>query len=147
MTLRRDFLAFTAGAVAVLPLAARAKTEADQYSASENGPHPDAALIAVCEEYLRIEREFEAYYDTLPGDMEADDRGWEILEPIPALEEQIVALRATTPEGHLARARCVAFTYLPANPVCQDDPEAAREDRFRAAMIRDLVHMERGGEA
>jgi hypothetical protein len=111
-------------------------------------PHPDAALIVACEEYLRIKREFSAYYDSLHGiDMEAGDPAFAILDPIPALVEQIVAARATTPDGHLARARCMAFTYLPHHRACQDDPEAAAEDRFHAAMLRDLARAERGTPA
>ncbi len=116
-------------------------------AANPAASHPDAALLAACNEYLRIEREFDAYYDTLPGDMLGDDAGWAILAPIRGLTEQIVALRATTPEGHLARACCMAFTYLPHHRACQDDPEAAAEDRFHAAMLRDLARAERGAVA
>ena len=61
MTVRRDFLAFTAGAVVartVLPLAARA----------EPGAHPDAALIAACELHpARL-----AAYNVNPDDMLGD---------------------------------------------------------------------------
>ncbi len=49
MTLRRDFLGFTAGAVAartVLPIAARAETPPFVHAMSP--AHPDAALIAAC---------------------------------------------------------------------------------------------------
>ena len=106
--------------------------------------HPDAGLIAACTEYLLIQRAFEAYYDTLPGDIEDGDPGIAILSQAPALVEAIVATRAITPEGHLARARCMSFFYLPAHPACRDNPEAAMEDRFEAALLRDLVAMERG---
>jgi hypothetical protein len=110
--------------------------------------HPDAILIAACNEYLRIEREFSAYYDSLHGvDMEAGDPAFAILDPIPALVEQIVAIRATTADGHLARARCMAFTYLPHHRACQDDPNQAAEGRFHAAMLRDLTQAERGTPA
>ena len=106
--------------------------------------HPDADLLAACNEFLRIQREFEAYYDTLSEDMEEGDPGLTILNPVPGLVERIVALRATTADGHLARARCRAFPCLPQARACQDDPEAATEDRFTAAELRDLVAMERG---
>ena len=51
MTLRRDFLSMTAGAVAartVLPMAARAKANV---RTSDNRPHPDTELIRVCTEH------------------------------------------------------------------------------------------------
>ena len=108
---------------------------------------PDADLIAACDRFLAIQREFEAYYDTLPGDMEDDDPAWAMLDPLPELEGQIVTLRAVTAEGHFARARCAAFSYLPHHPSCQDSPDAPRETRFKAAGLRDLVHAERGGRA
>lgn len=136
MTLRRDFMAMTAGAVAartVLPMAAKA-----------GEPHPDAALIAACNEYLRIQQAFEAAFVALPGDMDDDDPAWSLLDPLPAFEEQIVAHRATTSEGHFARSLCVAFTYLPTHPSCQDNPLDPREDRFEAAGMRDMVRLVRG---
>ena len=104
--------------------------------------NPDAELIAACNEFLRIQRAFEAACDALPGDMADDDPAWEMLDPASGLEEKIVSLRAQTADGYLARARCEAFFYRPAHRACQDDPEAAREDRFRAACLRDLVQME-----
>ncbi len=105
---------------------------------------PDAELLTACGEFLRLQREFEAYCTGLPGDMEDDDPAWAMLDPLPGLVEQIVTLRATTAEGHLARARCRAFPWLPQARACQDDPEAAAEDRFMAAELRDLVAMECG---
>ena len=109
--------------------------------------HPDAELIAACVEYLRIQRALSAYCANAgEKDIEPDDPGLAMWKPIPALIEQIVAFRATTAEGHLARARCMAFPYLPGHPACHDDPEAAPEDRFEAAQLRDLVAMERGTE-
>ena len=109
-------------------------------------PHPDADLIAACTEFLRIQRAWDAYAQANPGDIEADDPNVVMLEPLPALVEQIVALRATKAEGHLARARCMAFPYLPGHSACHENPKAAEEDRFEAAQLRDLVAMERGTE-
>ena len=107
--------------------------------------HPDAKLIAVCAEHRRIHWAFEAYYDTLPdGNIDDDDPAWAMLDPVDALVEQIVALRATTAEGHLARGRALAFHYLPHHPSLQDDPDGAFSDRAQAAALRDLVSIERG---
>ena len=61
MTLRRDFLGFTAGAVAartVLPLAARAETPPFVHAMSPD--HPDAKLIAAC---MAFEEADKALYD------------------------------------------------------------------------------------
>ena len=108
--------------------------------------HPDAELIAACTEYLHIQRAFEAYYEALPGDRERDDAcGSAMLDPLDSLVERIVAARAVTAEGHMARAQCAAFHWIPGARVCQDDPDGASEDRFIAAGLRDLVAMERGG--
>jgi hypothetical protein len=108
-------------------------------------PSPDAELIAACNEYLRIQRAFEVAYDEHDGDMEPGHPALDILDPIPALTEQIVALRATTAEGIAARMQCAAFHYLPSHHACQDDPDAGSDDRFEAAVLRDMVAMERGG--
>ena len=72
------------------------------------------------------------------------DPGLAILGPAPALVEVIVALPAITAEGHLARARCMAFYYLFGHSGCRDNPEGAAEDRFKSALLRDLATMERG---
>ena len=132
MTLRRNLLTAAAASV-MLPCAAIAS------DVHLPDTHPDAELIAACNEYIRIQREFEAYFDTLPGDIEADDPGVAILDPIDELGAKIIALRAVTAEGYVARAKCVAWHYLPNHRSCQDDPEYGFEDRFMAAGMRDLV--------
>ena len=104
----------------------------------------DTELIGACHEYLRIQRELEAYYVTLDGDMEGDDPHWAILNPVPGLRDKIATLRATTAEGFYARARCVAFHYLPEYKGCLDQPDGAAEDRFTGANLRDMVRAERG---
>ncbi len=105
-------------------------------------PNPDAELMAACDQYLSIQRAFAAAYDALGADIDNDDPAWVLLDPASELEEKIVALRAQTAEGHFARARCEAFFYLPKHRGCQDDPEAGREDRWRAANLRDVVRLE-----
>ncbi len=140
MTLRRNLLTAAAASM-MLPCAAIGS------NVQLPDIHPDVDLIAACDRFLAIQREFEAYYETLPGDMEDDDPAWAMLDPMPELEERIVSLQAVTAEGHFARARCAAFFYLSHHPSCQDNPDAPREMRFRAAALRDLVHAERGGRA
>jgi hypothetical protein len=105
---------------------------------------PDAELIAACNEFLRIHREYEAACEALgEEDMEPNDPSHEMLNPVPALVGKIVALRAVTAEGFLARARCAAFSYLPTHPSCQDDPKSATDDRLMAALMRDAVRLNR----
>ena len=102
--------------------------------------NPDAELIAACNEFLRINRAFEAAYNALSGDMENDDPAWDMLNPVPELTERIVALRAQTAEGFLARARCAAFFYMRDEAsACQDDPNVDTDSRFMAATLRDAV--------
>ena len=138
---RRDLLPAAAASL-MLPAGA---VKAEGISITGISSHPDAALLAACAEYLRIQRDFEAYYDTLSGDMDRDDAcGSAMLEPLPGLVDQIVSLHATTADGFTARARCGAFHWLPQARVCQDDPEGAPEDRMKAAGMRDFVAMERG---
>jgi hypothetical protein len=139
-TLRRDFLAFTGGAIAartVLPMAAQAETV----------QHPDANLIGACDEYVRLQQKFETRLAALPGDIPDDDPAWSILDPIDDLKDKIATLQATTPEGHFARARCIAFHHMPYAAACQDRPDDPGEDRFRAANLRDAVRVVRGAVA
>ena len=106
--------------------------------------HPDAELLDACNDFLRIQRAFSAAYDALGGkNMEPDDPAHELLDPVPELTERIVALRATTAEGFLARVQCAAFFNLPAHRSCQDNPDAGSEDRFMAAIMRDGVLLNR----
>ncbi len=145
MTLRRDFLAFTAGAVAartVLPVAARAEGVGGSPILN-----PDAELIAACQDYLRLQRTWDAYCSNIPGDIEEDDPGYAMLEPLAELRERIVSMRATTQEGFLARARCRAWVFLPGTAQCQPDQYTGDDDRMLAAELRDLVALEREGSA
>ena len=108
----------------------------------------DTDLITACNEYLRIQRAFSAYCESYgDSDIKDDDPNWSMLDPIPALRNRIIVLTATTAEGHLARARCMAFSLMPNHSVAQDDPDGAPEDRFRAALYRDLIAQEWTGRA
>jgi hypothetical protein len=108
---------------------------------SEETLRPDAELIAACEDYLRIQRAFEAVCVSLPGNMPDDHPAHQMLDPLPELEERIVALRAVTADGFLARARCAAFFFRLSHSACQDDPEEGCDCRFTAAILRDAVRL------
>ena len=110
MSTRRDFFAFTAGAVmakTVLPLAARAE------GVSVTGmPHRDAELIAVCAEFDAYERQTCIIHGTGPECVVDDDEASVVSAPIFArmhvLLDRMDELRATTPAGIQARAHCLA---------------------------------------
>ena len=134
-------LASAAAAVVAgsLPVAARVET----------APPVETPLIAACNEYLRINRAFEAYYiahETADG-LDDEDPGWAMLDPLPGLTETIATSRAVTAEEHLARAKCITFCFLPHAQICQDDLDGAEEDRFKSAMYRDLVWPDHGAVA
>jgi hypothetical protein len=142
---RRGLLA-GATVLAVAPVEASAVMASGRYVQTSD-THPDADLIAACDEYLRVQWKFEAYLDAQPGDIADDDPGLAILDPIDALRDKIATTVATTAEGHYARLRCIAFHFLPNHSSCQDDPDGATEDRFRAANLRDAVRVVRGAVA
>jgi hypothetical protein len=132
MTLRRDFLAMTAGAVAaktVLPLAAGAET----LSASRTRSSPDALLIETCFRFAEADWESWYRYCTAPDDV-ADE------QDTPADTDTlhwIVATPATTPEGWHAKALAAAAW----NRAAYDDPEDDRDGvtPIIAALLRDMV--------
>ena len=141
MTLRRDFLAFTAGAVAartVLP--AVAETEGDfTMKMPSNGDHPDAALLAVCAEFDMWERrllatDFQAESGT-PAACAARIEQERCLDAQDPLVARMCDLRAVTLEGQRARARSLAL-WDPElmRPFC---PDAG--DYLVAAIVRDLL--------
>ena len=135
MTLRRDLLAFTASAAAartVLPLAARA----EGVGAS---PTPDAELIEVCAEFDAWERrflatDFEADSDTPAGQAAATEQQ-RCADAQESLVDRMCELRATTMEGHRARARSLALPDLELMKAESDDSS----DCLTAAIVRDLI--------
>jgi hypothetical protein len=106
MSTRRDFFAFTAGAVVaktVLPLVARAETV----------QHPDAVLIAICAEFDACERQTSIIHGTGPDCVVDDDEANATSAPVFArmrvLLDRMDELRATTPAGIQARAHSLAL--------------------------------------
>ena len=108
MSTRRDFFAFTAGAVAV-------KTVFSLEAQAEGGGasvFPDAELIAVCAEFNACERQTAAIHGTGPDCVVDDDEANVVSAPIFAhmhvLLDRMDELRATTPAGIQARAHSLA---------------------------------------
>ncbi len=138
MTARRDFLAFTAGAVAaktVLPLAARAEVR----HVSAPSEHPDAELIAVCAEFDRLEQAYiDRGGDYEPGSPE-DDAAEAERDRLSAAQDPLVArmceLRATTREGQAARARSLALWNAELLKPGSGDTGTC----LTAAIVRDLL--------
>ena len=108
MNTRRDFFAFTTGAVVantVLPLAARA-------GGGERYASPDAELIAVCAEFDACDRQVNTVHGTGPGcivdDTEATTATGPLFTRVGILLDRMDALRAATPAGIQARAHSLA---------------------------------------
>jgi hypothetical protein len=110
MTMRRDFLAFTAGAVVaktVLPVAARAEGGRLGF---EDTPaaQPDAELIQVCAEFVSLELQTREIYAS-PLDDDAADAA---VQPghlrKMAILDRMADIRATTADGIQARAHALA---------------------------------------
>ncbi len=118
MTARRDFLAFTAGAVAartVLPAAARAQ---EQSGPSDGGDHPDAPLIAACAAAIAVWDRIEAMP---PGQEDAvwDAAGAEWHDAIKA----VTFIRARTALGRKAKARILILEMQGSPPPAKGDQE------------------------
>ncbi len=145
MTLRRDFLGFTAGAVAartILPKAAHA--EAGQGDGSPIAPSPDAELIAVCAEFDAWQRrflatDFEALGDDTPAGLAASAEQRCCIDAQDALLDRMSELRAVTWEGQAARARSLALWDA---ELMKPDPHDTNQ-RLTAAIVRDLLAEER----
>ena len=112
MSTRRDFFAFTAGAVVaktVLPIAARAEGMA----ATTIPSSPDTELITVCAEFDAHERQTSIIHGTGPDcvvdDDEADVASAPFYARMHVLLGRMEELRATTPAGIQARAHSLAL--------------------------------------
>ena len=112
MSTRRDFFAFTAGAVVaktVLPIAARA----EGMVMTTNTSSPDAELIAVCAEFDACEQQTCIIHGTGPDCVVDDNEANAVSAPIFArmhvLLDRMDELRATTPAGIQARAHSLAL--------------------------------------
>jgi len=107
----------------------------------ELGTHPDDALMAACAAFDNAEREYVGFHYG-PDAIEDDDERQEAIEPNEQkrrdLVQLICSLRATTLDGHLARARVVMLEDLDLNPA-----EDAESEYFNVsllgALLRDLA--------
>ncbi len=132
MSTRRDFFAFTAGAVVaktVLPLAAHA----------EPVRHLDAELIAVCAEFDACERQTCIIHGTGPDCVVDDDEANVVSAPLftrmHVLLDRMDELRATTPAGIQARAHSLALHG--GHGQYPFDCDTSMVDRLLVYLIRD----------
>ena len=139
MTARRDFLAFTAGAVAaktVLPLAARAEV---RHGAAPS-VHPDAVLLANAAEARRLDREaFAMTIDLNHGDPERDTTyaaANVMMTAYHAIAATICMMPANTVEGILAKVELARERIL-LDAHDQPDPE----DAMAWSLFADLERM------
>jgi hypothetical protein len=105
------------------------------------GTHPDTELMAACAAFDGVERRLLSFfYGT--GAIEDDDEQREALLPIEEERDRIVrlicSLRATTLEGHLARARVVMLEDLDLNPA-EDAESSYLNVSLLGALLRDLA--------
>jgi hypothetical protein len=105
------------------------------------GSHPDAELMAACAAFDAAEREYLNFFHG-PDYIEDDDEREEAMEPCneerSRLVELICSLRATTLEGHLARARVVMLEDLELDPA-EDAQSEYHNISLLGALIRDLA--------
>ncbi len=134
MTMRRDFLAFTAGTVvtkAVLPLAARAEA-----------PSPDAALLDACAAYHACEasRPIPTGQAKVCGTPECD-RHEAVQEAITErandMVDDLADMPAVTREGMQAKAR--AILLWDGGNSLKGEPDDYSGDRLMASLLRDLL--------
>jgi hypothetical protein len=130
-----------AGGAAFLGLAGLAAS-----SIIADAPHPDAELIALCHQFDELERAYQKIYDD-PDATEDEEEAARLAQPIVArravLLPQVIALRATTFEGLMTRARTV---YLEDVQIGREAVEVLEgspymNELLMAALHRDLMAM------
>jgi hypothetical protein len=130
---RGALLASVAAALASVPVAAKVPHRA--------GPSPDAELIRLCEELIRLDERYCEIVDAAaPSLTEADDdRVNALVQPITdsilTLKNKILPMRATTLAGVAARARAY-------HAACWDNIAgyyASIDEDAIAALVRDLI--------
>ncbi len=97
--------------------------------------HPDAELIALCDEFNVLERQYVASFDRIPDDDTRDLANGPIHEAQAELVERMSELTATTIEGFSALAGAIA---LWAPDVLDRWDEGDLSERMIAMIVRDL---------
>jgi hypothetical protein len=135
MTLRRDFLAMTAGAVtarAGLPMAGRAKAQSEP-----SLQHPDADLLAVAAEAEECEATI--YRIDRANNTTPEAYVLSVINRSTELEQRLMAMRPVTAEGFRAKARVVRAVM---QNLIVSEPDKTMEEmgEFVDLMAWSLVH-------
>ncbi len=103
--------------------------------------HPDAELIAVCAEFDAIERHINSHYAGGSRKIEDDEERDVAIAPFQEAQEplleRIIELRASTPDGFIARARTLALWDTEA--IRHIGPENYLNERMLVALLRDMT--------
>ena len=103
------------------------------------GTEPDAELIALCSRFNSLERQIIASYGMLGDKLEDEEDA--LREPLQEAQkpllEQIMGLRATTIEGHRARAAMFRLWYDPLEG--EGRPDGNWAGRLAWALVRDVL--------
>jgi hypothetical protein len=142
MPLRRDFLAFTAGAVVAKPgLPAPARAENKCSTRTDTPPNPDTALLASIARFVTAEHRINALCDkgSLHYVEDEGERG-EVQEPFKVEQKELLPLicrtRAVTHEATVAKARML---HLWASDVAQGLGSPDWVDQMLAGIMLDLL--------
>ena len=144
MTLRRDFLAFTTGAIAartVLPAMAQAAEPRDVARLSD--PHPDAEILALAAAFIAGEREREQIDEpshhvvryVFPPDVAA--RRKVLTAQFFDLRTRIAETTAVTLEGYQAKARVLMMWLAPTG--AGEHPPHDDDEYLVWSLCRDLL--------
>jgi hypothetical protein len=104
------------------------------------GTHPDSELMAACAAFDAAERRYIGLFHppTAPEDDKLDEATERSVEERRRLVRHICRLRATTLDGHLARARVVMLEDLELDPAAMAE-EPYFNTSLLGALIRDLA--------
>ena len=98
---------------------------------------PDAELIALCARFDELERQINATFGTMEDEHAEDVLRVPMQEAQELLFERIMSLRATTIEGHRARAAMYRLWYDPLEG--EGRPERNWAGRLAWALVRDVL--------
>jgi hypothetical protein len=104
--------------------------------------HPDADLIALCDQFKELERDMQAAFkdDMTNAEWEAADKIADATRESQApLLDRMCAMRFTTMEGAAAVASCWALWFDPQMAVTAEDDGGNTDDRLMALLMRGLA--------
>ena len=136
---RRELLSAVGfSSLAAVAVAGLARPDQPAISAQ---PSPDAELITLCGRFDDLEQRIHATYGSLGNTLDDEDAEDLLREPLQQAQkplfERIVNLRATTIEGH--RARAAMFRLWHDQLERKGRPDGYWADRMAWALVRDVL--------